>query len=59
LTLDGKEESMNNGRGYTEKDHGSSFPSLWIWLQTNSFPQNPGTSVFASVARISTPFFGL
>jgi tocopherol cyclase len=59
LTLNGEEQSFDNGRGYTEKDHGSSFPSLWIWLQTNSFPKNPGTSVFVSMARIPTPFFGL
>jgi tocopherol cyclase len=51
--------SMDGGRGYTEKDFGRSFPSLWIWIQTNSFRQNPGTSLFVSLARIPTPFFGL
>jgi len=59
LGINGKEVSMDNGRGYTEKDFGRAFPSLWIWLQTNSFRNNPGTSVFLSMARIPTPFFGL
>ncbi|KAL9185745.1 hypothetical protein ACHAXT_003522 [Thalassiosira profunda] len=49
--------SFDNGRGYTEKDFGRSFPSLWIWLQTNSFRSTPGTSLFVSVARI--PLFGM
>jgi len=48
--------SFDGGRGYTEKDHGRSFPSLWVWIQTNSFRHNPGTSLFVSVARI--PMFG-
>ena len=51
--------SMNGGRGYTEKDYGRSFPSLWVWIQTNNFRNNPGTSLFVSIARIPTPFFGL
>ena len=53
------EISMDRGRGYTEKDFGRSFPSLWVWIQTNSFRNNPGTSLFVSIARIPTPFFGL
>jgi len=48
--------TFDNGRGYTEKDFGRSFPSLWIWLQTNSFRKNPGTSLFVSIARL--PLFG-
>lgn len=47
--------SMDNGRGYTEKDFGRSFPSLWVWIQTNSFARHPGTSLFVSIARIPTP----
>ncbi|OEU14843.1 hypothetical protein FRACYDRAFT_241400 [Fragilariopsis cylindrus CCMP1102] len=35
-------------RGYVEKDRGRSFPSLWIWIQTNSFPNHIGTSLFFS-----------
>lgn len=47
--------SMDGGRGYTEKDHGRSFPSIWVWVQTNSFRNNPGTSLFVSIAKIPTP----
>lgn len=39
------------GRGYIEKDWGSSMPESWIWMQTNHFDQ-PGTSFMLSVARI-------
>ena len=50
---------MDEGRGYTEKDYGRSFPTLWVWIQTNSFRKNHGTSLFVSIARIPTPLFGL
>lgn len=46
---------FENGRGYTEKDWGQSFPSAYIWLQSNHFSK-PGFSVKASVAKI--PFLG-
>jgi tocopherol cyclase len=42
---------FTGGRGYIEKDWGRSFPSAWIWFQTNHFEQ-PGTSLTASVAII-------
>ena len=42
----------STSRGYVEKDRGRSFPSLWIWMQTNSFAKKEGTSLFFSVARI-------
>eukprot|EP00804_Cyclotella_cryptica_P030186 CCRYP_017971-RB/>CCRYP_017971-RB protein AED:0.01 eAED:0.01 QI:70/-1/1/1/-1/1/1/532/337 len=54
---DPKTISMDRGRGYTEKDYGRSFPSTWVWIQTNSFRNNPGTSLFVSIARIPTPLF--
>lgn len=54
LVMDGVEMEYHGGRGYIEKDHGSKFPSLWIWIQTNSFAKHPGTSLFFSVARIPT-----
>ena len=43
------------GRGYIEKDWGQSFPSAWVWFQSNHF-ETPGTSLTASVAVI--PFLG-
>jgi hypothetical protein len=42
---------FSNGRGYIEKDWGTSMPSSWIWMQTNHF-QESGTSFMLSVARI-------
>jgi hypothetical protein len=55
LTVDGQPMDFTGGRGYTEKDWGSSFPDAWVWMQTNHFEQ-PGTSLTASVAII--PWLG-
>jgi tocopherol cyclase len=51
LEVDGATVDFSGGRGYIEKDWGPSFPSAWIWFQTNHFGQ-PGTSLTASVAII-------
>jgi hypothetical protein len=45
----------NGSRGYIEKDWGSSFPSSWIWIQSNHFAE-PELSCVLSIARI--PFLG-
>lgn len=42
---------FNQGKGYLEKDWGSSMPSSWIWMQTNHFKEDK-TSLFGSVAII-------
>ena len=42
---------FTGGRGYIEKDWGHSFPSAYIWMQSNHFTI-PGMSLKASVARI-------
>ncbi len=42
---------FTGGRGYTEKDWGHSFPSAYIWMQSNHYSQ-PGISFKASVAKI-------
>ena len=55
LEIDGTEIDFTGGRGYTEKDWGRSFPSSWIWVQSNHFSHN-GISVMLSVARI--PWLG-
>lgn len=55
LTIAGEEIDFTGGRGYTEKDWGQSFPSAWIWFQTNHFGR-PGISLTASVAII--PWIG-
>jgi hypothetical protein len=44
-----------SGRGYLEKDWGSSMPSSWIWMQSNNFASE-GDSFMLSIARI--PWLG-
>ncbi|HNY63989.1 MAG TPA: tocopherol cyclase family protein [Deltaproteobacteria bacterium] len=55
LTINGEYVSFDGGRGYTEKDWGRSFPSAWIWMQSNHFPET-GTSLSASMAVV--PWIG-
>lgn len=52
---------FSGGRGYTEKDWGTGFPSSWVWAQSNRFTDErgrarPGVSLTASVAKI--PWLG-
>lgn len=63
-TIEGKISFNNevvdftNGLGYIEKDWGRSFPSGYIWLQTNHFKKGKGkTSFMASIAKI--PWLGM
>jgi tocopherol cyclase len=56
LKIDNKETEFWDGKGYIEKDWGTSFPTKYIWLQCNNFG-NKDTSIFCSVAHI--PFLGL
>lgn len=55
--LDWKGESIDfkQGKGYIEKDWGTSFPSSYVWMQTNGFSHEK-TSFMLSLARI--PWFG-
>ncbi|UTB32878.1 MAG: hypothetical protein NKF70_00940 [Methanobacterium sp. ERen5] len=46
---------FTSGKGYVEKDWGSSMPSSWIWMQTNHFDEE-GISLFVSIAKI--PWLG-
>lgn len=55
LHCNGKVIDFDNGRGYIEKDWGSSMPEAWIWMQSNHFREQ-GTSFMLSVARI--PWIG-
>lgn len=55
LQVNGSVLDFSGGRGYVEKDWGRSFPSAWVWAQSNHFG-SPGTSVTISVARI--PWLG-
>jgi tocopherol cyclase len=51
LTINCEVVDFTGGRGYIEKDWGHSFPSAYIWMQSNHFSK-PGISFKASVARI-------
>jgi tocopherol cyclase len=51
ITIDGVTTVFDGGRGYVEKDWGRSFPSSWIWAQSNDFGR-PGVSLMLSVAKI-------
>lgn len=55
IEVDGEKLNFNQGRGYIEKDWGQSFPSAYIWLQSNHFRQT-GISMKISVAKI--PYLG-
>jgi hypothetical protein len=46
---------FGNGKGYIEKDWGTSFPEAWIWMQANNF-QDHLVSFNFSVAKI--PWIG-
>lgn len=55
LTVNGRLVDFGGGRGYWEKDWGTSFPAAWVWMQSNHF-EAPETSFFCSVAKI--PWLG-
>jgi len=56
LTINADKINMDGGKGYAEKDWGSSMPSAWIWMQCNHFENQNQTSFMLSVARI--PWLG-
>lgn len=51
LTINGRTVDFTGGRGYLEKDWGQSFPSAYVWMQTNHF-KLLDTALVASVATI-------
>jgi len=51
VAVNGESLEFDGGRGYAEKDWGRSFPSSWIWAQSNHFGR-VGVSVTASVAKV-------
>jgi hypothetical protein len=55
LNINDEAIDFEGGRGYIEKDWGKSFPSAWVWFQSNHF-ETPGTCITASIAVI--PFLG-
>lgn len=55
LMINAQPVHFTNGKGYLEKDWGTSFPKRYIWLQSNHF-DNPATSLFFSIAHIPFHF---
>jgi tocopherol cyclase len=55
LTVNGTEIDFKGGKGYIEKDWGSSFPESWLWIQANNFSDRDSSFSF-SVAKI--PWLG-
>ncbi len=55
LIVDNEIHDFNRGKGYIEKDWGSSMPSAWIWMQSNHF-NNTNSSFMLSIADI--PWLG-
>ncbi len=55
ISVNGQEHNFNGGKGYVEKDWGSSMPKAWVWMQSNSF-ETENTSLMLSIARI--PWMG-
>lgn len=51
LTIDSETIDFTGGRGYMEKDWGQSFPSAYVWMQSNHFGE-AGTSFTGSIAMI-------
>jgi hypothetical protein len=51
IVANGERLDFDGGRGYVEKDWGRSFPSSWIWAQSNHFGR-PEVSVTVSVAKV-------
>ena len=60
LTLDGESVDFQGGRGYVEKDWGMSFPSSWIWCQSNHFggPDEDPARVCLSASIAEIPNLG-
>jgi hypothetical protein len=52
LKIKNKTVDFTHGKGYIEKDWGISFPSNWIWMQTNHFDEDNRSFMF-SLARIN------
>lgn len=56
LICNGAEIDFTGGKGYIEKDWGSSFPLAWVWTQCNHYESDDDLSIMASVAHI--PWMG-
>lgn len=55
LLINESQINFSGGKGYIEKDWGTSFPKAWLWLQCNTFA-NSNASLMISIADI--PWLG-
>jgi hypothetical protein len=55
ISINGNATNYTDGKGYIEKDWGTSFPEKYIWIQSNHFLQDD-VSVCCSIA--SVPILG-
>lgn len=51
----GASYDFSSGKGYTEKDWGHTFPSSWVWMQSNHFA-DADVSFMCSIAKV--PWIG-
>jgi len=58
LEINGRQIDFTGGRGYIEKDWGTSFPSGYIWQQSNHF-SFPGTSLTYAIGIVPVMGFSL
>ena len=55
ISINGNKIDFTGGKGYIEKDWGTSFPEAWIWIQSNNFREHDISFSF-SIAKI--PWMG-
>jgi len=55
LEMNGQKMDFSGGKGYIEKDWGTSFPESWIWVHCNHF-NSEDVSFLLSIAKI--PWMG-
>lgn len=60
LHIEGDEHIFCKSKGYIEKDWGKSFPSSWIWMQSNSFYEEGASLMFSTavIPWLSSNFIG-
>ncbi|MHC1682248.1 MAG: tocopherol cyclase family protein [Clostridiaceae bacterium] len=56
IKINDEEIDFSGGKGYIEKDWGTSFPEKYMWIQCNNFGDKT-ISIFSSVAKL--PYMGI
>jgi len=47
ISINKNEVDFTGGKGYIEKDWGTSFPEAWIWIQSNNFKEHETSFSFS------------